>query len=276
MPGKKAGALTVRAIMKKGRVEILEDVFISDGSLLDVVVVETAEEKSLKKAKQQRKGSADPLRFCFVGKKQLTDDPIVFLKRLATSKVSNVRFEKYRATCHVFPCDLQCAMAEFMLSLHPPVEKVHKLFRRMIRRRTRFEFNPGTRIARQFADEIKTEIEKIPIDFENGMSLWFPSISLIAGGVETVSNALVDINEYGPELAVEKAMAERKVGATKAEKIREQAGDEIELGLRNLVFDQLKRAVIRSRRKNSSPSESEKMIRKELSEIAKRLEASKA
>lgn len=275
MPRKKADALTFRAIMKKGRVEFLEDVSISDGSLLDVVVVETAEEKSLKKGKQQRKDSVGPLRFCFVGKKQLTGDPIVFLKRMATSKVSNVRFEKYRATCHVFPCDLQCAMAEFMLSLHPPVEKVHKLFRRTIRRRTRFEFNPGTKKAMQFADEIKTQIEKIPVDFENGMSLWFSSISLIVGGVETVPNALVDLQEFGPELAVEKAMSERKVGATKAEKIHNLARDEIELGLRNLVFDQLKRAAVRSRRKNSSPSESEKMIRKELSEIAKRLEASK-
>ncbi|MFK7821100.1 MAG: hypothetical protein AB8G99_20455, partial [Planctomycetaceae bacterium] len=76
---KSSNRLTVRGIIKRGRVELLDDVKIEDGCLVDVTIVETREERQLKEAKKARQSAPKPLRFCFVGKKQFTSDPILFL-----------------------------------------------------------------------------------------------------------------------------------------------------------------------------------------------------
>ena len=75
---KQSKNLTVRGVMKRGRVQLLDDVEIANGTLLDIIVVETPEASRLKTAKKKRELSPKPLRFCFVGKKQLTDNPFAF------------------------------------------------------------------------------------------------------------------------------------------------------------------------------------------------------
>ena len=277
MPRKKTERFTVRGIMKRGRVEIFDQVDIPNGTLLDIVVIETVEEKSFKTARKKRKaGPEKPLRFTFVGKKQLTADPIVFLKRMAKSTVSNVRFDGYKATCHVIPCDLQCAVAEYMINLFPPPAKIAKLLRKAIRQRTRFEFNANTRKGNKFIGELRELVDLAEGDIDTGCNLWFAAIHLIVGGVDTVPNALVELNEFGPLVAREKIEQKKRLGPTQGKKIEDAARQEIDTEIRKIVFDQLKRAAVRSRKKNSSPSESAKMERKELSEIAKRLEKEKS
>ncbi|MEO1614284.1 MAG: hypothetical protein AAFV88_00455 [Planctomycetota bacterium] len=267
--------LTVRGVMKKGRVELLDDVEIANGTLLDIVVVETPEESRLKTAKKKREVSPKPLRFCFVGKKQLTDDPLLFLKRMSNSTVSNVQFENYRATCHVIPSDLQCALATYMLGLRPPSEKVAKAFRAAIRQRTRFEFNPNTRKAQKLVDEIREKLDQVEEDSEDAIGLWHSAIHPITADAKTINQTLKELFVFGPQLAVWAAEQKKSVGATEAGKIERASKEKMTRDLQVMVLDQLKKAAIRSRRKNSGTSETDKLVRKELSEIAKRLDEAK-
>ena len=128
MSRSKTPRVSARGVMKNGCVEILDDVEIADGSLLDIIVVETSEESEFKAAKKKRRGKIDqPIQFGF-RKNQLTSDPLKLLARIPKSGVGDVRFDGYRVTCHVVLSEWQCAFAQYALSLHPPPEEIAKLF----------------------------------------------------------------------------------------------------------------------------------------------------
>ena len=194
---------------------------------------------------------------------------------MSNSTVSNVQFEDYRATCHVIPCDLQCALATYMLELKPPPAKIAKAFRAAIRQRTRFEFNPNTRKAQKLTDQIREQIDNVGEESDEAISLWYSAINPIVADVKTISLTLKELFEFGPQLAIGNAEQNQQLGATQAGILERESKQQIEEDIQAIVLDQLKKAAIRSRRKNSGTSETDKLIRKELSEIAKRLEEAK-
>ncbi|MEO1529774.1 MAG: hypothetical protein AAFX06_30550 [Planctomycetota bacterium] len=260
----------VRGVIKKGRVELLDDVEIPDGTLLDISVIETPEETSLKTAKRKRDDHPErPLRFGFAGKKLRTSDPLELLQQLPKGDVSTVRFEDYRATCHVLLHEWQCELAEYTLGLHPPPENIAKLFRRGLRQRRRLELAPGSSSANELATRVRELSDQVEVLSEDGMSLWFTALTLITGDTAVVADAMSELFEFAPRVHAENACND--TSPTRRHELESEGHNLLKSDLRDILFRELRGAASRARKGLAGPEEAIKLLRRELSEIAKRL-----
>ena len=129
MVKKIGGNITVRGEMKRGRIVLLDDANIENGSLLDITVVRTPDQLKMERQAAGRRSAAESIRFAFP-KKKFSDDPIELFRHSTKTPTPKIRFDGYESTAHVVNDSVQLSFAEFLIGFKKPSAKLLNAFKK--------------------------------------------------------------------------------------------------------------------------------------------------
>ncbi len=114
---------TIRGIMKSGKVELLDDTTIEDGSLLDITVVKTGTQvRAEAKEKKRNNSKQNAVVFSCMGKPK-SADPLVVFQILPKSPRATLAFKDYEFQTHIVLDDVMSALVKHAIQISKPPAK---------------------------------------------------------------------------------------------------------------------------------------------------------
>ncbi|MEM1062559.1 MAG: hypothetical protein AAGJ97_09575 [Planctomycetota bacterium] len=190
---------TVRAVICKGRVELLDPMPFEEGSLLDVTLVKTGAEVRIEQAEADRTTpSAEPIFFSIKGKPK-SADPLEIFADTPNSPVVTVRFRDFATTCPLETYYIIDLLAKHIIAISEPPKPIDKILKKAIRGRSNREIMPGTKAANQIRGELQIATDTLPVDCEAKFSLWAIAGGLAISPARAIANAVTEIPEFAAE-----------------------------------------------------------------------------
>lgn len=254
--------------MKSGKVELLDDTTIEDGSLLDITVVKTGTQvRAEAKEKKRNNSKQNAVVFSCMGKPK-SADPLVVFQILPKSPRATLAFKDYEFQTHIVLDDVMSALVKHAIQISKPPASVKTLMTRTLRKRSQMAIGPGTKAAETARNDLFQAIEDQDIDDENQLAIWYLAAAAMTGDSLQVATLVKELPGYAAESSV---YQQGSVGHALAE-FRQGEVAHHEDNLRRVLFQVVYRAVVRSRRSLSGNTPDVKLQKKELAELKSRLE----
>jgi hypothetical protein len=254
--------------MKSGKVELLDDTIIEDGSLLDITVVKTGTQvRAEAKEKKRNNSKQNAVVFSCMGKPK-SADPLVVFQILPKSPRATLAFKDYEFQTHIVLDDVMSALVKHAIQISKPPASVKTLMTRTLRKRSQMAIGPGTKAAETARNDLFQAIEDQDIDDENQLAIWYLAAAAMTGDSLQLATLVKELPGYAAESAV---YQQSSVGHALAE-FRQDEIVRHEDKLRKILFQSVYHAIVRARRSLSGKSSDVKLQKKELAELKSRLE----
>lgn len=264
---------TLRGTVRQGRIVLVDEVDLEDGSILEIRVVKSGTQIRMEnEAASRARTQSSPLRFGWT-KSKMSSDPIEIAARLPKSNVPKLKFDGYVTPLPLggFTEDLLKDLATFAIGLSDPPEEIVRKVQTAFRRRNRGALVADSKEAREFNRTIRDELESQALEDENRLALWHVAAAASTRGTAYVVTALNEIPIHAAEIEVDVQHRQHKGARFSATVVREEQVAHYQAELRRRLFDLLIARVRALRRSYSGSNAELKLARKELGEIASQL-----
>jgi hypothetical protein len=196
------GRIKYRGVVKCGKIFLLDNVSIENGSLVDVSVFKSGTEIFQEKALSDRGcKSTSSVPFSLKGK-NWRDDPVLVFQDLPKSPTAMIRFQEFVVEPNIEFASVMSALVEHAIASTKPNPDVVKQLKRILRKRIRMEFRPGTQVARSYRHELFQLLERQQVEDENPLSVWLLCAAAITGGNNEIAVLLREYSGFRAEIDV--------------------------------------------------------------------------